>query len=136
MDVETIGYIVLFVCLLLMDAMFCGFIALIHSFNSVDIEKNQEALGEKLTAKLRKIEEKAGLCIYNLGTGNGYSVLEIVNTFKCVNDIDVNYKITDRRPGDIATCYSNPEKAKKERRLLRLCGMPHGRRLQSGGKET
>ena len=57
MDVETIGYIVLFVCLLLMDAMFCGFIALIHSFNSVDIEKNQEALGEKLTAKLRKIEE-------------------------------------------------------------------------------
>ncbi len=57
MDVETIGYIVLFVCLLLMDAMFCGFIALIHSFNNVDIEKNEEALGEKLTAKLRKIEE-------------------------------------------------------------------------------
>lgn len=57
MDAETIGYIVLFVCLLLMDAMFCGFIALIHSISSVDIEKNEEALGEKLAAKLKKIEE-------------------------------------------------------------------------------
>lgn len=56
MDAETIGYILLFVCLLLMDAMFCGFIALIHSISSADIEKNEEALGEKLAGKLRKIE--------------------------------------------------------------------------------
>ncbi len=57
MDAETIGYILLFGCLLLMDAMFCGFIALIHSISSADIEKNEEALGEKLATKLRKIEK-------------------------------------------------------------------------------
>lgn len=57
MDAETIGFIVLFVCLILMDAMFCGFIALIHSISSVDIEKNEESLGEKLANKLRKIDE-------------------------------------------------------------------------------
>ena len=56
MDAETIGYILLFVCLLLLDAMFCGFIALVDSVRSTDIEKNEEELGEKLTQKLRKIE--------------------------------------------------------------------------------
>ena len=57
MDAETIGYILLFVCLLLLDAMFCGFIALVDSVRSTDIEKNEEELGEKLTKKLRKIEK-------------------------------------------------------------------------------
>ena len=51
---------------------------------------------------------------YNLGTGNGYSVLEIVNTFMKVNNIDVNYKITDRRPGDIDACYADPSYAKEK----------------------
>jgi UDP-glucose 4-epimerase len=51
---------------------------------------------------------------YNLGTGKGYSVLELVNTFIKVNNIDVPYKIVDRRPGDIATCYANPKKANEE----------------------
>ena len=51
---------------------------------------------------------------YNLGTGTGYSVLEMVEAFKKVNNIDVSYKIVDRRPGDIAACYADPEKAFKE----------------------
>lgn len=57
MDAETLGYILLFACLLLMDAMFCGFIAMIHSLSSVDIEKNEEELGEKLTNKMRNIDD-------------------------------------------------------------------------------
>ena len=55
-----------------------------------------------------------GTCIYNLGTGVGYSVLDLINTFEKVNNIKVNYKIVDRRPGDIATCYADPTKAKEE----------------------
>ena len=45
--------------------------------------------------------------------GNGYSVLQIINTFKKVNNIDVPYKIVDRRPGDIDSCYASVEKAQK-----------------------
>ena len=64
---------------------------------------------------LEKLEkEKQGLFIYNLGTGIGYSVLDIVNTFEKANNVKVKYKIVERRPGDIAICYSNPEKAMKE----------------------
>lgn len=48
-----------------------------------------------------------GIDYYNLGTGHGYSVLEMVNTFKRVNNVDVPYKITSRRDGDIATCYAD-----------------------------
>lgn len=51
---------------------------------------------------------------YNLGTGNGYSVLELVNTFKKINNIDVNYKIVDRRPGDIDACFADPSYAKEK----------------------
>ena len=63
---------------------------------------------------LKKIEEGAGLNIYNLGTGNGYSVLEIVRSFEEANGVKVPYKIKDRRPGDIAECYADPSKAEKE----------------------
>lgn len=64
---------------------------------------------------LEKLEkEKSGMYIYNLGTGNGYSVLEIIKNFEEVNNIKVNYKITERRPGDIAECYTAPNKALKE----------------------
>ncbi|MBR2712249.1 MAG: UDP-glucose 4-epimerase GalE [Bacilli bacterium] len=64
---------------------------------------------------LNKLDkENIGIFIYNLGTGKGYSVLEMVETFKKVNNVDVPYKITDRRPGDIASCYSDPSKAEKE----------------------
>ena len=63
---------------------------------------------------LRKIEEKAGLKIYNLGTGKGYSVLDIVKNFEEATGIKIPYSIKARRPGDIATCYSSAELAKKE----------------------
>ncbi|MBE5820339.1 MAG: UDP-glucose 4-epimerase GalE [Clostridiales bacterium] len=63
---------------------------------------------------LDKIRKEAGTQIYNLGTGNGYSVLELVETFKRVNNIEVKYRITDRRPGDIAVCFADPSKAKEE----------------------
>ena len=58
--------------------------------------------------------EKNGIFTYNLGTGNGYSVLDLIKTFERVNNVSVPYEITDRRPGDIATCYAEPIKAEKE----------------------
>ncbi len=63
---------------------------------------------------LKKINEKAGLCIYNLGTGNGVSVLELVKSFEKANGIDIPYEIKERRAGDIATCYADASKAKAE----------------------
>ena len=63
---------------------------------------------------LKKIEEKAGLNIYNLGTGNGYSVLDIVKNFEAATGVKVPYVIKPRRSGDIATCYASAEKAEKE----------------------
>ena len=54
-----------------------------------------------------------GTEIFNIGTGKGYSVLEIVNAFMRVNDLEIPYDIKPRRAGDIAECYSNPEKANK-----------------------
>ena len=59
-------------------------------------------------------KDKKGMHIYNLGTGKGYSVLEMINAFERVNNVKVNYKIVGRRPGDVAICYANPEKAEKE----------------------
>lgn len=63
---------------------------------------------------LKKIEEKAGVCVYNLGTGNGYSVLDMVKAFSKACGHEIKYEIKDRRPGDIATCYADPAKAKAE----------------------
>lgn len=63
---------------------------------------------------LDKIREEKGVKIYNLGTGNGYSVLDLVTNFEKVNNIKVNYKIGARRPGDIAACYADATKAKEE----------------------
>ena len=64
---------------------------------------------------LNKLDkEQKGIYIYNLGTGKGYSVLDLVNTFERVNNIKVPYVIAPRRPGDIASCYSDPTKALKE----------------------
>ena len=59
-------------------------------------------------------EKNNGVEIFNLGTGVGYSVLEIVEAFKKVNKVDVPYKIVERRPGDIATCYADASKAKEK----------------------
>ncbi|KAE9540375.1 UDP-glucose 4-epimerase GalE [Ursidibacter maritimus] len=63
---------------------------------------------------LEKHHNDAGFHVYNLGTGTGYSVLDMVKAFEQANNINVPYKLVDRRPGDIAVCYSNPEKALKE----------------------
>ncbi|OBX08760.1 UDP-glucose 4-epimerase [Gallibacterium salpingitidis] len=63
---------------------------------------------------LDRHENDAGLHIYNLGTGTGYSVLDMVHAFEKVNNIKIPYRLTDRRPGDIATCYSDPSLALKE----------------------
>lgn len=69
------------------------------------------ALGH--VAAIKKVREKTGCPAYNLGTGKGYSVLEIINAFEKVNGVKVPYVITARRPGDAAECYSNPSLAKK-----------------------
>lgn len=63
---------------------------------------------------LEFIEKNKGVDAYNLGTGNGYSVLEIVNNFSKINNVDVKYKIVDRRPGDIDACYADPSYAKEK----------------------
>ena len=63
---------------------------------------------------LKKIEEKAGVCIYNLGTGKGYSVLDVVKAYEKACGKPIKYEIKDRRPGDIATCYADATKAKEE----------------------
>lgn len=65
-------------------------------------------------AALQAIDRKCGLAIYNIGTGHGYSVLDVVKAFEKVNGLKVPYVIKPRRPGDIATCYCNSAKAKTE----------------------
>ena len=70
------------------------------------------ALGHIKT--LPKLFTNPGVVIYNLGTGLGYSVLEMIKGFEKASGKDVSYKIVDRRPGDIAACYADPLKAKKE----------------------
>lgn len=60
------------------------------------------------------ILNEKGIDFYNLGTGKGYSVLDLVNTFKEVNNIDVKYVITERRDGDIAACYADASYAKEK----------------------
>ena len=63
---------------------------------------------------LKKIEENPGLAIYNLGTGMGCSVLDIVKNFEAATGVKIPYVIKPRRPGDIATCYSDASKAERE----------------------
>lgn len=63
---------------------------------------------------LEKLDSKPGLVTYNLGTGNGYSVLEMVQAFSKASGRNIAYKIAPRRPGDIAMCYADASKAKKE----------------------
>ena len=61
-----------------------------------------------------KVTSTTGVNIYNLGTGNGYSVLDIVKAFEKANDVKIPYSIKPRREGDIATCYAEPKKALEE----------------------
>ncbi|MCQ2580572.1 MAG: UDP-glucose 4-epimerase GalE [Alphaproteobacteria bacterium] len=61
---------------------------------------------------MRAIDKNCGLDIFNLGTGHGYSVLDVIKTFEHENNIKIPYEIVARRPGDIAMCYADPAKAK------------------------
>ena len=70
------------------------------------------ARGHVLT--LKKLEENAGLVIYNLGTGVGTSVFELVHAFEKANNMKINYRVAGRRPGDIPECYANADKAYRE----------------------
>lgn len=63
---------------------------------------------------LQKLEDKPEVYIYNLGTGHGYSVLDIVKAYEKANNVTIKYAIKPRRAGDIATCYADPTKAKEE----------------------
>lgn len=78
-------------------------------------------------AAVKSVREKSGAIPYNLGTGNGYSVLEIIHTFEKVNELTIPFDIVERRAGDAAECYSVPEKAeqelgwKAERGLEQMC---------------
>ena len=78
-------------------------------------------------AALKSVREKKGAIPYNLGTGKGYSVLEILNAFMKVNGVNIPCVIGGRRPGDAAECYSVPDKAAKElgwkaeRNLEQMC---------------
>ncbi|MGP1361444.1 MAG: UDP-glucose 4-epimerase GalE [Candidatus Fimenecus sp.] len=62
----------------------------------------------------KMIGSKNGVKVYNLGTGVGYSVLDVIKAFEKVSGISINYKIVERRAGDLATCYSDPSLAKEE----------------------
>ncbi|MBD8013498.1 UDP-glucose 4-epimerase GalE [Planococcus wigleyi] len=61
---------------------------------------------------LEYLEENDGIETFNLGTGKGYSVLDLINNFSSATKKEIPYKVVDRRPGDIGICYANPEKAK------------------------
>ena len=63
---------------------------------------------------LEYLEQKSGCFVHNLGTGRGYSVLEVIRAFERVSSKIIPYKIVNRRPGDIAECYADPRKAEKE----------------------
>ena len=62
---------------------------------------------------LSKVLSSTGVDAYNLGTGNGYSVLEMVKAFSEVNGVNVPYVIAPRRPGDVPECFADPKKAKE-----------------------
>ena len=78
-------------------------------------------------AAVKYATENAGCEVFNLGTGTGYSVLDMVNTFREVNQVALPYQIVERRPGDIATCYADPAKSaeklgwKAEKNLGDMC---------------
>ena len=63
---------------------------------------------------IEKLKENPGLAIYNLGTGHGYSVLDIVKNFEAASGVKIPYVIKPRRAGDIATCYCDAGKAERE----------------------
>jgi UDP-glucose 4-epimerase len=73
-----------------------------------------EDLADGHVKSWNKIKDNNGLFIYNLGTGNGYSVLQVINAFENANNIGIDYKIAPRRAGDVATVYADTKKAEEE----------------------
>ena len=71
-------------------------------------------LADGHVAVLKKLEQDTGVFTYNLGRGEGYSVLDLVHTFEEANGVQIPYVIGPRRSGDVATCYSDPQKANNE----------------------
>lgn len=71
-------------------------------------------LSDGHVAALKKVGNKDGLHVYNLGTGNGYSVLDMVKAFEAASGKEVPYQLVERRPGDIAECWADPAKAMRE----------------------
>ena len=65
-------------------------------------------------AALKRLQQKNGLEVYNLGTGRGYSVLEVVNAFEKASHQQIGFEIVERRAGDVAASYADPSKANKE----------------------
>ena len=78
-------------------------------------------------AAVKFVTENKGCEVFNLGTGTGYSVLDMVKSFESVNGVAVPYVITERRPGDLGTCYADPAKSaqklgwKAEKTLDDMC---------------
>ena len=62
----------------------------------------------------KMLDQNIGYEVYNLGTGRGYSVLEMLKTFEKVNGVSISYEIGSRRQGDVASCFASPRKASKE----------------------
>lgn len=73
---------------------------------------------------LRGIREQAGVYVWNLGTGTGYSVLQMITAFEQASGCKVPYQIVPRRPGDIAECWADPSKAAKELGWTATRGLP------------
>jgi UDP-glucose 4-epimerase len=73
-----------------------------------------EDLADGHLKALNKLEKNSGLVTYNLGTGQGYSVLDMIKSFEQQSGKSINYKIVDRRAGDVASCYADAELAAKE----------------------
>ena len=97
-------------------------------------------LADGHVASINKLMDKCGLVIYNLGTGVGYSVLDVVNEFNKVCGGKVKYKIAPRRDGDIATCYASAKKANEElnwhttRTLHDMCASTYNYQLKEKNK--
>jgi len=81
-------------------------------------------LAEGHLCALKALQTRTGAHVWNLGTGQGYSVLEMVRAFEAASGRPIPYRIAPRRPGDIATCYADPTKAKQELGWQAQRGLP------------
>ncbi|GAB7078411.1 UDP-glucose 4-epimerase GalE [Megalodesulfovibrio paquesii] len=100
-------------------------------------------LAEGHTLAVEQLMAQPGLRIWNLGTGTGYSVLEMVRAFEQINNVAVPYQISPRRDGDVAECYANPNKARTELKWVAKRGLEEmvrdawaGERMQQVAERT